>query len=543
MRTITRREWVWAATASIVVLAFSSLPYAAGYAAQNEQWVFGGAIFDRMDYNVRLAGIQTGLRGVWESQLLHTSERVPPAYVILFYVLVGQVGRWLPLTPPALFELSRWLFGLWALLTMYAFAARFLPSVAMRRFAFALMAAGSGVGWLMLAVGWLPDRGISPIDFWLVDLYGFFSIQAFPHFSAVMAALWTAALAFLSYWETRRTGWLTLGILCSLAAQATQPFAPMILDAALGGYLCWQWVSKRKFDRAQFWSVIWLAASQLPLLAYSASVFYGDPIWRGFSAQNYTPSPPPIYYALGLGLIGALAVWGGWLVARRRKGEARLPLAWVLMVAVLAYLPLQFQRRFTEAVIAPLAVLAAIGVVRGALPLLRQLGLRQLLARLNYPYRRARGTVLLLAAAFCSLSSAYLVAASVAYVADRPRPLFDPLAVVAAVDWLGENSDWQDTVFSAEPTGGMIPARIGHRVYLGHPIETVNYADKLADVESFFDSRTDDAARRLILNVCRCRYVFYGADEQALGDFDLTGAAYLRLAHNHDGVQIFEVIR
>ena len=61
---VTRAEWIWAIAASILVLLLSSVPVIAGYIGQTPEQVFGGAVFDRLDYNVRLAGIQTGLRGV-----------------------------------------------------------------------------------------------------------------------------------------------------------------------------------------------------------------------------------------------------------------------------------------------------------------------------------------------------------------------------------------------------------------------------------------------------------------------------------------------
>jgi hypothetical protein len=286
---ITRAEWGWVVAASILVMLLSSVPVIAGYVGQTPEQVFGGAVFDRMDYNVRLAGIQTGLRGVWESQLLHTSERVPPSYAIIFYVFVGQIGRLLPLSPPALYEAARWICGLWALLTMYLFAARFLWPAALRRAAFLFCALGSGVGWIMFLARWQPTPGISPVDFWLIDLYGFFSILVFPHFSTVMALTWTTALAFLNYWGTGRARWLALAIIASALAQATQPFAPLIIDIALGGYALWNWIRQKKIAWRELWSLVIFAATQAPLFIYSASIFYGDPVWQSFSKQNLTP--------------------------------------------------------------------------------------------------------------------------------------------------------------------------------------------------------------------------------------------------------------
>jgi len=141
---ISSAEWRWAWMSSIGVLLLSTIPYLVGYASQTSDWNFGGAVFDRMDYSVHLASIQTGLRGQWQYPMLHTSEPIQPAYVKTFYIFVGQIGRLLPLSPPGLFELTRWVGGVGMLLTMYWLAAQFLWSIALRRIAFLLGALGSG---------------------------------------------------------------------------------------------------------------------------------------------------------------------------------------------------------------------------------------------------------------------------------------------------------------------------------------------------------------------------------------------------------------
>ena len=72
---IALREWRWALIASLLVMGLSSVPIIAGYLGQTPDQIFGGAVFDRMDYNVHLASIQTGRRGSWQYPLLHSSVR------------------------------------------------------------------------------------------------------------------------------------------------------------------------------------------------------------------------------------------------------------------------------------------------------------------------------------------------------------------------------------------------------------------------------------------------------------------------------------
>lgn len=535
---VTRAEWRWALIASLSILLLTSLPYLAGQAAQTPEWVFGGALIDRMDYNVHLASIHSGLRGQWRYPLLHTSEDVPPAYVKPFYIAVGQIGRLLPLTPPALYQAARLACGLWALLAMYAFAAHFITTAALRRAAFMFFALGSGFGWLMLAARWQPQAGVSPIDFWLVDLYGFFSLLVFPHFAAVMALLWIMALGMLRHWRTGQWRWLAAAAAAAVLAQAIQPFAPLVVDLSLAAYALLrlsQW-------RTTSVSVLLLAAAQIPLLWYWQTIFASNAVWRSFSLQNYTPSPPPLYYLLGLGIPGALALWGGWHAAKRKTNGARFAAIWFGVAAVLVVQPTQFQRRFAEGVMGPVAVMAALGLQYGFIPALRRLKWPALAAkRTGYPYRRLRGTLLALTIAMAAPSSLYLAAGSVWVAIARSPELFDPANVVQGIDWLGTNSDWPDTVFSAERTGNFIPARIGHRVYLGHPIETADYAAKAENVQRFFDGGMSGAERQALLAACRCRFVFYGPYERAIGNYDVASADFLKLRFANEAVQIFEV--
>lgn len=523
---IARAEWYWALGASVLILLFSSLPYLAGYASETTEWRFGGAVFDRQDYNVHLASIQVGLRGEWQYRMLYTSEEMPPASIKLFYVFIGQVGRVIPLTPPMLYQVVRWITGLGMLLTLYAFAAQFIRAIAWRRVAFLISALGSGIGWLLLILRWQPQPEVSPIDFWLIDLYGFFSLLVFPHFSAVMALLWLTMLTMLQHWTTRQWRWLVLALICVVGMQIIQPFGSLIVTAVLLAYAVWGWLARA--TRFPFTSLSLFILVQIPLGIYTFWILFSDPLWSKFSAQNITLSPEPVYYVLGLGIPGILAIGGMWYSVPRRFDQIHLLVVWLIVVAILVYLPLASQRRFTIGVSAPIGVLAAFG-------------LRNVLWRCRW-LRRVRGSIILLTLAMTMLSTFYLTLGSVLLVSARAPNLFDPAPVVEAIDWLGTVSDDQDVVLSAERTGNLIPARIGRRVYVGHAMETLDYARKVQDVERFFGTEMRDDERRALLESLGCRFVFWGPYERALGDFQPVRMTSLRLVYSNESVSIFRVM-
>lgn len=537
---ISPAEWRWVGGLSVVILALSCLPYLVGLARQTEAWVYSGAVNNRTDYNVYLACIQAGRHGLWAYPMLHTSEAMPPTYFRSAYIVLGQLGRWLPLSIPALFQLARLACGGWMLVMLYVFVANFLARVVLRQAAFLLGVFGSGLGWLAtLSWPWWPASWYHPIDFWLTDLYGFFSLLLFPHFSAIAALLWTTAVTMLAYWQTRQRRWLGAAVLSAVVAQALQPFIPLTVDVALSGYALWGWWHNRQVVRHELGSLITLGLAQIPLLGYAVLAFWGDPLWQVFVQQNQTPSPTPPEYALGLGLVGLLAIAGGWIIIRRRLSPAHLPLVWVLAVSGLVYAPFGLQRRFTEAVMGPLAVLATLGLARTLLPVVRRAWQR--LGRLRYPFRRARGLSWLLALALTMPSILYLLLACTVLAFVRSPALFYPANVVQAVDWLGAHSRWDETVFASETSGNFIPARIGHRAFLGHWVETLYFEAKLKEVQRFYDAATPNAERQALLADCDCRFVFYGPEEQGLGQFRPETASFLRLVYAQDGVAIYAV--
>ena len=73
----------------------------------------------------------------------------------------------------------------------------------------------------------------------------------------------------------------------------------------------------------------------------------------------------------------------------------------------------------------------------------------------------------------------------------------------------------------------MIPGRTGHRVVIGHWIETVDCSGKLESVSRFYSTGMSNAERIDVLNRWGEAYVFFGAEEQVLGGFDPAAVDYL----------------
>jgi len=169
-----------------------------------------------------------------------------------------------------------------------------------------------------------------------------------------------------------------------------------------------------------------------------------------------TLSPPLRVYLWGYGVLLVLGTIGVAVWMRRGRPGLAFPLLWLGLVALLVYLPWNLQRRFLEEVPIPLGLLAGVGLAEGLLPH----------GEGGRPARNRR--LLALVIALAAMSNLYLTAGLSLMAATRAPAMFWSADLLMAVDWLGEYSDWDETVLAAFETGSLIPARMGHQVVLGH---------------------------------------------------------------------------
>ncbi|MEX0788127.1 MAG: hypothetical protein WD040_04945 [Anaerolineales bacterium] len=533
---ISSGEWRWIAAISAVVLVLTSLPTIAGYAAQTPEERFNGSVYDPQDVAIHLSAMQQGFRGSWQYQILVTADAHPAGWIRTLYLGLGHASRVTGLSLALMYHAARVVFGAAALAAFYVFAARCLRPVVLRRTAALFFALGSGLGWLQLPLGLNLRPDLSPIDFWLIDGYGFFSLMVFPHFAAVLALLawgFDRASAYFAEGKPRDLAGMALA---GIALQLVQPFAPWILDLTVLTLALAPKIGVRRTLPA----LLTLAVSQAPYFAYSLTLFGSSPAWRSIQEQTVTLSPPPFGYVLGYGILTPLAIWGAVIAFRRSTARgARLAATWSMVAFALAYLPWNLQRRFTEGVMIPMAILAATGLGYGLLPAVRRL----LRARLDHRrWRRARNLTLPASAAVASISSLILAVGGAVFVQSRPEALFDPAPVHAAAARLRTVAVWDQPVMAAERTGQILAAAIGQRVFVGHIIETPFYVQRSDELRSLFDLRTHDSVRLDILSRCGCAYVFFGPYERELGGWNPTGADFLRRTISIDGIRVYRLV-
>ena len=502
--------WIFSGALALI----TSVPYLVGFAAQGTEWRFTGFVFAVEDGNSYLAKMLLGASGDWLFRTPYSTMAQRGALAFLPYLLLGKLaaGPGLPEQLIALFHLFRILATPWAVFATYRFVSLWLHSLWVRRWATALACIGGGLGWTTLAL-----RGVRPpLEFYSPESFGFLAFFGLPHLILTRALLLDGMSAYVQ--ATGGGGQGPRAAVLIAAAGLVQPvvlataFAVILIHGLLGAaFKEFGWVAWLRR------TAVILAPAALLAAGYAATLA-GDPFLQTWARQNRVLSPPPVDYLLAYGVAIGLAVWSVWRSVRHRLFRAWLPLAWAAALPILAYAPVNLQRRLPEGTWIALLILAALGVDQ----LKRPSWAAAVFAGISLP-----STVLLM---FGGISTA---------LAPRQPPFF-PAAEARAADWLRLSANRGDVVLSAYPVGNRLPARAPVRVVIGHGPETAHVAELLPAVGRFYSSADDDERRQLLAEQS-VTYVFWGPAERELGDWDPGQLPDLIRVYEDQGYEVFRV--
>ncbi|MBN8635866.1 MAG: hypothetical protein J0M07_11130 [Anaerolineae bacterium] len=594
---ISPREWRYVALFTLIVIILLTAPYVVAWTSQTDQWRFGGSLFGVEDGNSYLGKMRLGARGLWDFYLFYTSEAHASAPLFyLPYIITGQiVGRFFDPTDPRLapalmvaFRVLQVVCNALLIPVMYAFIAAFTRSIKTRRLALTLATFGGGIGWLLALTGNNGLLGSLPIDVYVPEGFSFLVLFGLPHIALGRAALLGMLLAMMKasadptpqplpeFGEgsqpippsprlrgrggqgVRGSLWLLLAIACGYVVALAVPFYLALAYVILGAWGLAAWLLNRRFPTRLFWRGVLVGLLTLPIVAYFAWQFVIIDELAVWSSQNDLPSPHPLHYVFGYALLALPAVVAVWRVMRMKphppspspggEGEQSplalgrgdlgvrlsLLLGWLLVVPILVYLPINVQRRMSEGVIVPLAILAAIG-------------LRWMARRIRF------GRALKYALTGAALmTSVFLLFGGFLAASNPGRPIFRPAEEIAAFDWLAAHAEPDAVILTAPETGNAIPVYTSLRTYMGHGPETLYWQQKTETLTRFyrgeltaaeraelFSVTTQDSAFALSYYRLAVRYVYFGERERALAGDSMAWADGLTLIYDVDGVQIY----
>jgi hypothetical protein len=96
------------------------------------------------------------------------------------------------------------------------------------------------------------------------------------------------------------------------------------------------------------------------------------------------------------------------------------------------------------------------------------------------------------------------------------------------------------TALSSPGAGQLLPAWAGVQVYVGHYSETLDYFQKIRNVNVVLQPGEPEATVRAFLHDNGITLLYWGVDEAATG-FRPSDQSYLRLVHQDGTVAIYRV--
>ncbi len=493
---------------ALVALLWANLPYLIGYASSTPQNQFGGFFLYEQDGYSYLAKMRQGTQGAWEFHLPYTSEDEyqTGGFVYPFYLLLGKLAS-LGLSYPVLYHGARLLSSILLLLVLARFIARFVSDQRWQVWTWWLLLFSGGWG---LLVSTFFNQKYVAYELVAPDAFVFSILYGTPHviLGFALFLIWIGYVLDLisRKFQTIRevAGRLIiangLGLLTALSREAYGP----AFAGIFGAYLIALLLQRRKIPWREG-SLVALACLGAGVYgAYLIFAFRASPGLAAWSAQNEFTSPDLFDFLIGFAPLIALAAIGLYLYFGRRHTmslarEHSFLIAWLIAAPIMAYLPLVINRRLIAGWQIPLCIFGAYALLR--------------LLDSKLPLRRV---IAVGALALSAVSTLIIVGMGIVFVSTPRPPLYQTADQLAALDWLGRHTSDQDVVLSEWRFGNLLPIYAAARVFVGHPIETIGYAEKNALVNHFLDPATSETDRQALIDRWKITLVVAPTDQLAL---------------------------
>ena len=499
----------------LLLALVTSLPYLLGYVASPAEKYFLGFVLNPADQNTYFMWMSQVASGELLLQNLYTSIPHEGAVLNLVFIAAGWAARLFGSLDVA-YQLLRLVAVVLLAWSVWLFVATFTASRTRRRWLFLTVVFGAGVGWVWnLYRLWNGDFGgvvvdtellSRPLDLWVPEGYVFYSMLVMPHFSVAIALLLqTVRCAAIGLAENRLAMTAAAGLLC-FSLSFVHPYDVLIALGLAGGVAVLYSLRQRTLS-----PTVWRHVGLLLLLGsgpvlYNYWILNNNPGMHAWLVQNHSASPAPVGYLAGYGLLLVGAVW--YTVKHRQElGNDLSPVqwlyAWLLILPLALYAPIDFQRRLVIGAVAPLAVLSM-------LQLLDWLGERRFSAR-HASTATLAGVLLLV-----SLSSTFHWLNSFRKTADHAGELFVESELVEALQAIAAAPPAHGTVLARFETGNHVPRFTGKATVIGSRGQTGNFDRVRASTEAFYRGDMSDQQMATFLNEQRVRWIVIGPHEAAI---------------------------
>jgi hypothetical protein len=474
----------------IFLLIASALPALLGFVLSSDKVIYSGVVFNPVDGYSYLAKMEIGNAGDWLFRLPYTPDAGEGRWLYPFYIAAGQVLRTIRLSLPVGFNVLR-IFSYGCLVFSLIKLAQcvFTNQPSNQPLNILLMAAGGGLGWILLPFGKFGA------DFWISEAYPFLAGLANPHFPLALAIMVLSVLIVdQEYSGLRLAGTGLLAITLSVLS----PFGFVLMSAILVAGWIWE---KKDGLKTSLKPVLIFLVTGLPYCIYQYWAVGSTPQLAAWTAQNKTPSPEIWDVVLSFSPWIILMVTGGnYLYQQRENPIIRRLILWVVFAFILTVIPFNLQRRFMIGLYIPFSCLGLL-----VLPSVAE--------KVKVTHKK----LLIFCTALAIPTTILLIIMVSVSIGTRASLYFSDRDELAAIQWLTQQGDGKSLVLASDQTGMVIPSVSRLQVLYGHPFETVDAEKQKKGVIDFFSGNQNLVDSKSYLEKMKVNWIFYGPREKALG--------------------------
>lgn len=520
----------WVLTFALFLMVITTIPYLIGFMLQGEDWRFTGFVFGVEDGNSYIAKMLKGARGDWLFTTPYTAYPQKGVLAFLPYLLLGKLTH-----PPAqhdqlvaLFQIFRWAGLILAVFATYDFITLFIREKRFRRIALVLATVGGGLGWLSL-IGFSELWGDRiPLEFYSPDTFGFLSLFGLPHL-AVARALLLWGLVIVIKNPSPKSGlicgllWLLMGFM--------QPITIVSGWAVLFVYLCLSiiihfYLTRKRHqtfsmteitDKIKTCAIVVLLSS--PIVLYTAFSFSTDAYLTQWTKQNLILSPPVGDYLLAYSPMLFLVVYG--LIIKKEAWQEKhvFLLGWIILLPLLAYAPVNIQRRLPDGLWVAMVILGLLGVEK------------------MEPFsRRIINSILFLGI----LPALALLVASINGLSSPNVPLYRPNYEVNAYLFLDDFLHKGDVVVATYDRSNALPAWAPAQTVIGHGPESVNLPENMEWVDALMSGNNIRSVVTLLADF-NVRFILLCENERSDAAPLLTEFSTAMVIYQNSGCDLWEI--
>lgn len=477
----------------LVTIILGFVIYIRGYLLAPEDRFFIGHphVKDSTTYFAKM--LQGSRKGILFYKNHLTTEPHQKAILFNFFLVMGKLSALLHMKFITMFHITRVIWSFLLLGYLYLISFRFFKRSYERIGFMALCCFSSG----------LPA---------LEDANIFRSISIYPHFAAAMLFL---VMYYYNFWKlSLRPSSRTPVALCSISLfmiGIIHPwhFLPMSIVSLLIIVFIWL---RGRFRITRFlitgYSIMFIIPLGFAVL-YTHTLRTNE-VFRKVSSQNV------IYFATAWEFIKTYGIlWiptlGGVIVSlfRYKKSPMLLHALWLLTTISIMIFPLSFEGRLIEGLHIPVCFLTMYGIIYVASVLIGK-------------YHITRKTATVLGVFIILALSVYANIKFFTFPTEEDFVLTDKYPVVEVLDfmkWSRENLPEDVNVLASWETSQFLARTVLVNTYVCHPIETIDFDNKLDIMYRFFSGWADPWGMTVFLKQNKIDYVIHDLYSPFMQDF------------------------